>query len=190
MKYRLNGEVSRAGRRGSAERWGRPSWQLCQGRQRPVAPSAGHIVSCQARSSASHIGRPQFSPSERSDVSAGLMISCANSRSNRAVRLWGGKSADTPRRGVRRHARGHRRHLGRFGQICPCPQSPCGRCATSSTGTATYGSELPAKACCLPRLRTDPFTGLGCGLLFRGRSSEEGGIKEFRLLRPRSVPTP
>jgi hypothetical protein len=33
-------------------------------------------------------------------------------------------------------------------------------------------------------LRPEAFTGSGCGLLLPGRSSDEGGIEEFPLLRP------
>jgi hypothetical protein len=66
----------------------------------------------------------------------------------------------------------------------PHPQYPCGRCATCSSGIATQGSELPGAPCCLPRRRPDPFTGLGAGLVFPGRSSLDGGIDEFPLLRP------
>ena len=68
----------------------------------------------------------------------------------------------------------------------PHPQSPCGRCATCSSGTATHGRELPAAPGCLPRLRPEAFTGLGCGLLLPGRSSDDGGMEEFPLLRPTS----
>jgi hypothetical protein len=33
-------------------------------------------------------------------------------------------------------------------------------------------------------LRPETFTGLGCGLLLPGRSSDDGGLEEFPLLRP------
>ena len=66
----------------------------------------------------------------------------------------------------------------------PHAQSPPGRCATCSSGAATHGSELPGAPRCLPRLRPDPLACLGGGFVLPGRSSVEGGIEEFPLLRP------
>jgi len=66
----------------------------------------------------------------------------------------------------------------------PQGHSPCGRCGTCSSGSATHGSELPAAPFCLPRLRPDPRPGFGDGFFRPGRSSHEGGIEEFPLLRP------
>ena len=66
----------------------------------------------------------------------------------------------------------------------PHAQPPCGRYATCSSGCATHGSELPGAPRCLPRSRPEPFARLGDGFLRPGRSSVEGGIEEFALLRP------
>jgi hypothetical protein len=42
----------------------------------------------------------------------------------------------------------------------------------------------PGAPRCLPGLRTDPLACLGGGFFLPGRSSVEGGIEEFPLLRP------
>ncbi len=67
----------------------------------------------------------------------------------------------------------------------PHAQPPSGRCATCSSGLATHGSEPPGAPFCLPRSRPDPFAGRGRGFFRPGRSSLDGDIEEFPLLRPR-----
>jgi hypothetical protein len=66
----------------------------------------------------------------------------------------------------------------------PHPQVPWGRWAICSSGSRTHAKVLPGAPGCLPRDRPDPFARRRAGFVRPGRSSVEGGIEEFPLLRP------
>src|ERR1019366_7585293 len=66
----------------------------------------------------------------------------------------------------------------------PQPHAPAGRWSITSSGSA-HVIDVPGAPGCFPRLRPLPLPRRSrFGGTFPGRSSEEGGIEEFPLLRP------
>ena len=75
-------------------------------------------------------------------------------------------------------------HLGRLGQIRPARAVTVRAVCHVLIGNRHPGQRTTRRARLLAPPAPEAFTGSGCGLVLPGRSSDEGGIEEFPLLRP------